>query len=251
MRRLGLTALLLPLLAGSARASGLYEATVIVTGMDARSRPAGLGTALAQAVAKVSGNPALLDDPHVAALAPLAPSLVESMAYLDRMSDLPHRDEQGTRDRPYDLQVRFDPAMLDSLLAGLGEIPWRVRPALAVAIRIEPRNGPTLLLHADTDPDERHRAALLAAADQAGLQVVLPLEAPLLEVTGAVPLLRQPDLVLRGSLSWQEGTGWAAQFTLPWHGRQHAWGVDGVGFDAAYREAMRGAARVLSGHDRE
>jgi len=246
MRRLALIALLLPPLASSAQASGLYEATVIVTGMDARSRPAGLGVALAQAVAKVSGNPALLDDPHVAALAPLAPSLVGSMAYLDRMSDLPHRDEQGTRDRPYDLQVRFDPAMLDSLLAGLGEIPWRVRPALAVAIQIEPRNGPALLLHADTDRDERHRAALLAAADQAGLQVVLPLDAP-----GAVPLLPQPDLVLRGSLSWQEGTGWAAQFTLPWHGRQHAWGVDGVGFDAAYRDAMRGAARVLSGHDGE
>lgn len=246
MRRLALAALLPPLLAGSAQASGLHEATVIVTGMDARSRPAGLGAALAQAMAKLSGNPALLDDPHVAALAPLAPGLVESMAYLDRMSDLPHQDEQGTRDRPYDLRVRFDPAMLDALLAGLGEVPWRIRPALAVAIRIEPRGGPALLLHADTDPDERHRAALLAAADQAGLQVVLPLDAP-----GTVPPLPQPDLVLRGSLSWQEGAGWTAQFTLPWHGRQHAWGVDGVGFDAAYRNAMRGAARVLSGHDGE
>lgn len=245
MRRLPLAALLF-LLAGSAQASGLYEATVIVTGTDARSRPAGLGAALAQAAAKLSGNPALLDDPHVAALAPLAPGLVESVAYLDRMSDLPHRDEQGTRDRPYDLLVCFDPAMLDALLAGLGELPWRVRPALAVAIQINPRSGPTLLLHADTDPDERHRAALLAAADQAGLQVVLPLDAP-----GAVPLLPQPGLVLHGSLSWQEGAGWAARFTLPWHGRQHAWRVDGVGFDAAYREAMHGAARVLSGHDGE
>ena len=246
MRRLAAAALLLPLLAGPALASGLYEATVIVTGTDARSRPAGLGAALAQAAAKLSGNPALLDDPHVAALAPLAPGLVESVAYLDRMSDLPHQDEQGTRDRPYDLQVRFDPAMLDALLAGLGEIAWRVRPALAIAIRIEPRSGPALLLQADTAPDERHRAALLAAADQAGLQVVLPLDTP-----GAVPQLPQPELVLHGSLSWQEGAGWAARFTLPWHGREHAWGVDGVGFDAAYRQAMRGAARVLSGHDGE
>ncbi len=246
MRRLALAVLTLATLTGSAQASGLYEATVIVTGTDARSRPAGLGAALAQAMAKLSGNPALLDDPHVAALAPLAPGLVESVAYLDRMSDLPHRDEQGTRDRPYDLLVRFDPAMLDALLAGLGELPWHVRPALAVAIQINPRSGPILLLHADTDPDERHRAALLAAADQAGLQVVLPLDAP-----STVPLLAQPDLVLHGSLFWQEGAGWAAQFMLPWHGRQHAWGVNGVGFDAAYREAMRGAARVLSGHDGE
>ncbi len=245
--RLLLALLLLPL---PARALGLYEASVIVTGTDARSRPAGLGQALAQVLAKVSGNPALLDDPQVAALAPAAPGLAASIAYLDRMSDLPRHDEQGSRDRPYDLLVRFDPASLDAMLQGLGEVPWRTRPSLLLDIRIEPRSGPPMALHADTAADERHRAALLAAADGAGLQVVLPLD----RTAGAGPARPDlapppPDLALRGTVSWVEGAGWTGRFALPWRGRDRAWEVSGVGFDEAYRVAVRGAARVLSGHD--
>ena len=233
-----------------AQALGLYEASVIVTGTDARSRPAGLGQALAQVLAKVSGNPALLDDPQVAALAPAAPGLVAALAYLDQMSDQPRHDEQGSRDRPYDLVVRFDPPSLDALLQGLGETPWRTRPPVLVDLRIEPRSGPAMPLRADTVNDERHRAALLAAADLAGLQVVLPLD----RTAGAGPARPDlapppPELVLRGTVSWVEGAGWAGRFTLPWRGRERAWTVEGVSFDEAYRTAMRGAARVLSGHD--
>ena len=236
--------LALLLLSAPAGATGLYEGSVIVTGTDARSRPAGLGAALAQVLAKVSGNPALLDTPQVAALAPAAPGLVDSLAYLDRMSDMPLRDEQGTRDRPYDLVVRFNPSLLDAMLQGLGETPWRTRPPLAVFLQVEPRGGIPTLLHADTPADDRHRAALLDAADRAGLQVALPLLAP-----GSAPPLPLPDLQLRGTLAWQEGQGWAGTFTLPWRGRDRTWSVSGVGFDAAYRAAMQGAARVLSGHE--
>ena len=239
--------LLLPL---PAHALGLYEAVVTVTGVDARSRPDGLGAALAQVLAKVSGNPALLDDPHVAALAPAAPGLVAALAYLDQMGDEPRHDEQGSRDRPYDLMVRFDPLLLNSMLQGLGEAPWRTRPPLLVLVRIMPRSGPPMPLLADTVGDERHRAALLTAADRAGLQLVLPLDQGV-DAAPARPNLAPPlpDLVLRGTLTWVDGEGWSGAFTLPWRGREHGWGVQGVGFDAAYRAAMYGAARVLSGHD--
>ncbi|HEY0203198.1 MAG TPA: DUF2066 domain-containing protein [Acetobacteraceae bacterium] len=233
-----------------AQALGLYEASVIVTGTDARSRPEGLGRALAQVLAKVSGSPALLDDPKVAALAPAAPGLVASLAYLDQMSDLPRRDEQGSRDRPYDLVVRFDPASLDAMLEGLGETPWRIRPPILVDLRIEPRSGPAMPLRADTAADERHRAALLAAADGAGLQMVLPLDRTAAAGPARPDLAPPPpELALRGTVSWVEGAGWTGRFTLPWHGRDHTWNVEGVSFDEAYRVAMRGAARVLSGHD--
>ena len=114
-----------------AQALGLYEASVVVTGTDARSRPAGLGQALAQVLAKVSGNPALLDDPKVAALAPAAPGLVAALAYLDQMSDQPRHDEQGSRDRPYDLVVRFNPPSLDAMLEGLGRDALARPPARA------------------------------------------------------------------------------------------------------------------------
>ena len=237
-------------LAAPAQALGLYETSVIVTGVDARSRPAGLGQALAQVLAKVSGNPALLSDPQVAALAPAAPGLVASLAYLDQMSDLPRRDEQGSRDRPYDLLVRFDQASVDAMLQGLGETAWRSRPAMLVDLRVEPRSGPALPLRADTIADERHRAALLAAADAAGLQVVLPLDRTAAPGPARPDLAPPPpDLALRGTVSWVEGAGWSGCFTLPWRGRDRAWSVEGVSFDEAYRTAMRGAARVLSGHE--
>lgn len=234
--------LILLLLAPSAQASGLYEAQAITTGTDARARPAALAACLAQVLAKVSGNPALLDDPRVAALGPAAPALLAGLAYLDRMSDIPHHDEQGTRDRPYDLLARFEPAEIDAALLGLGEIPWlnrRDRPRVLADIAITPADGAPIPLLADTDPAERHRAALLAAADRFGIPVLLrPSDGP----------APRAAATLHGTLAWQ-GDGWAAAWTLAWGGQSHAWDIRGVSFDEAYRNAVAGAAAALSGHD--
>ena len=235
--------LVLLLLATPTQATSLYEATTITTGMDLRSRPAALASCLAQVLAKVSGNPALLDDPRVVALGPAAPGLLAGLAYLDRMSNEPKHDEQGTRDRPYDLIARFEPAGVDAALLGLGEAPWlttRNRPSLLADIAITPRDGPAMPLRADTDPDERHRAALLAAADRFGLPVLLR------PVQGPAPIAAA---ILQGSLIWQETAGgWVGEWKLAWQGHEHAWRITGVSFDEAYRNAMTGAAAALSGH---
>ncbi len=235
--------LLLLLLTAPARATGLYEAATITTGMDAPARPAALAACLAQVLAKVSGNPALLDDQRVAALGPAAPGLLAGLAYLDRMSDEPKHDEQGTRDRPYDLIARFDPQGVDAALLGLGEAPWRTnrdRPSILVDVAITPRDGPIMPLRADTDPDERHRAALLAAADRFGIPVLLS------PVTGPPPLA---TTTLRGSMVWQDAAaGWVGAWSLLWQGREHSWRIAGVSFDEAYRNAVAGGAAVLSGH---
>ncbi len=243
MRRALLTLLLLaPLLPiHAARAAGLYEGQAITTGTDGRTRPAALAACLAQVLAKVSGNPALLDDPRVAALGPAAPGMLAGLAYLDRMGDVPKHDEQGTRDRPYDLLARFDPSGIDAALFGLGEMPWLVnrdRPRVLADITIAPRNGPPLPLLADTDADERHRAALLSAADRFGIPVLLR------PSDGAAPIALA---VLHGRIAWQDD-GWAAAWTLAWAGQQRAWTVHGVGFDEAYRNALAGTAAALSGH---
>lgn len=225
-----------------AHAAPLYEARVIVTGTDARSRPDGFARALAQVLAKVAGNPALATDPRVAALAPAAPGFVQNFAYLDRMSDMPRRDEQGTRDRPYDLIVAFDPGMMDAVLAGLGEAPWRgERPLLWTRVQVR-RGDVEFPLTADADQDERQRGALLAAGERFGLPVGLPpsdrLAAP--APPGAVPV--------SGTLTWSDAdAGWVAEWRMSWHGREHTWGTRGTGFDAAFRDLVGGAARVLSG----
>lgn len=227
---------------GLVAASGLYEAGVIVTGMDLRSRPDGLQRTLGQVLAKVSGNPALLEDARLDDVNPQ--DLLRNLAYLDRMSDQPKHDEQGSRDRPYDLVARFDPSAVDALLRRWNEAPWpEPRPDLAVAIQIRPRRGLGFTLHGDTDPDERHRAALLAAADRAGLALVLPLS------IGPRPAPVDAP-VLDGTLAWSDAdTGWVAEWRLSWHGAPHTWGLRGVGFDAAYRDAVAGAVRILSGHE--
>ena len=226
----------------TAQAASLYEASVIVTGTDGRSRPDGFARALAQVLAKITGNPALATDPRVTALAPAAPGFVRNFAYLDRMSNMPRRDEQGTRDRPYDLIVSFDPGMMDAVLAGLGEAPWRgERPLLWMRVQVR-RSDAEFSLTADADQDERQRGALLAASERFGLPVGLPPSDRLATPAppGAVPV--------SGTLIWSDAdAGWVAEWRMVWRGREHAWGARGVEFDAAFRDLVGGAARVLSG----
>ena len=182
-------------LATPARADALYSASVIVTGMDARSRPSGLRAALGQVLAKVSGDPALAGDPRLAATDP-AP-LLRALAYTDRMGDIPRHDEQGSRDRPYDLTAWFDPPGIDAVLRAWGHRPWSApRPPLRVEITIVPRTGPPMPMRADTDSDEQHRTALLAAAARFGLDPVLPLALPT-PITATGP-------VLSGTLRWSD-----------------------------------------------
>lgn len=235
-------ALTAPVLSRPGRAAGLYEARTITTGMDQRSRPAALAACLAQVLAKVSGNPALLDDPRVAALGPAAPAWLAGLAYLDRMSDEPKHDEQGTRDRPYDLIARFEPLGIDAALLALGEVPWlinRDRPSVLADVTIAFRGGATATLRADTDADERHRAALLAAADRFGVPLVLR------AADGPAPIAAA---TLHGSMAWQDATAWTGTWTLIWQGQRHVWDISGVSFDDAYRSAIAGTAAVLSGH---
>ncbi len=218
-----------------APAASLYEASTIVTGMDARSRPDGLRRILATVLARAGGDPDLAEDPRLATLDPMP--LLRGFAYLDRMSDIPRHDEQGSRDRPFDLVARFDPDGIDAVLRGWGARPWaEPRPALVIRIGIQPRRGAPFPLRADTDPDERHRAALLAAARQFGVDLVLPAVLDDPPVPSGAP-------VLSGALRWSDAdAGWNGIWSLG----DETWSSTGTSFDAAYRAALGGAVRRLS-----
>src|SRR5438067_10278519 len=143
MRRMG-TALLVALLCfcanvRAATVDDLYEARTIVTGEREETRIPGIAECLKDVLVKVSGDPRLIGDPRIAELSNHAVGLVRDYHYRDRMEGIPIHDEQGSRDRPYDLTVDFDPDKIDGLLHALGSKAWgaaRPRVAMFVAVRL-------------------------------------------------------------------------------------------------------------------
>ncbi len=242
MPRIG-TALVcfLLLFATPGAAASLYGGSVIVTGMDLRSRPDGFERALRQVLTKVSGNPAWLDDDRVTAAA--AAPLVASFAYLDRESDIPKHDEQGSRDRPYDLLVRFDPAKIDGLLRRWGDRPWSAeRPVIVADIEIVTRGRDRFPIRADTDTDERMRGALIAASRRFGLEVTIP------ATLAPTPDLNQAPR-LSGRLTWNDASSsWDGSWMLTQGTNRTGYISRSDSFDEAFRAAILGATRVLSGH---
>ena len=139
---------------------GRYEARTIVTGTDLRSRPAGMAACLADVLVKVSGDPSILDDPRLPALAAHAADDATGLDYWDRMSGIAHHDEQGSSDRPYNMTVRFDPARIEAALRTLGRAPWPdPRPALVVRVRVQGAHDTFDLTEAEPRADGM-RAAL-------------------------------------------------------------------------------------------
>src|SRR5437762_1290754 len=115
------------------------------------------------------------------------------------MTDIPHHDEQGTRDRPFDLIAHVDPDRLRQALAAAGLRPWLDRPTLAVSVAIRPRDGANFRITPEDDASERHQS-LLAAADRFGMRVALGTE----RATS-----------LDGELVWSEADfGWNATWRL-------------------------------------
>jgi hypothetical protein len=188
---------------------------------------------------------------------------VTDFAFRDRMAGIPAHDEQGTRDRPYDLTVRFDPAKIDAALRALGREPWKgPRPRLAALVGIEV-GGTPYLLASDGKRGRDQREALAEAAARYGLPMALPDEAALAAAglshaklqaldpgsLDAAAAAIGGDLALAGNLLWsEEALGWIADWRMDAGGESHRWQIRGVSFDDAFRNAMSGAAQILSGH---
>ena len=188
---------------------------------------------------------------------------VKDFSYRDRMEGIPIHDEQGTRDRPYDLTVDFHPERIDDILLVLGQKPWMARrPTIMVilAVKYEARS---YLLTGDADEGFDQRESFMSAAWLTGMPVVLPSSATLKEAgmtaeklpTASLADLRRiarasgGGIVLAGSIAWNKGMlGWKGNWQLQSTDGPHDWQIQNVNFDVAFRSAMRGAAQVLSGH---
>jgi len=241
----------------------LYQAYAIVTGTDMRQRPWGFAQCLREVLVKASGDPRLKDDPRMTGLAAHADQLVTSFDYVDMMAGIPKKDDQGSYDRPHRLTVHFDPARIDSALAELGEKAWRGdRPVVVPVLLVRGRKPPPYILSAEIPAGAEQRGSFIAAASEFGMNVRLPSEAELAAWGIAVdhfpfPKAAPPDqkpgaapgeAIVVGSLEWNETLpGWIGSWRTRWHGVDHAWGVSGVNYDAAFRDIVRGIVLLASG----
>jgi hypothetical protein len=243
--------------AGSAQDMGaFYQATVIVTGTDMRSRPRGFAECLRDVLVKLSGEPRLRDDPRVAELAPHADTFVTSFNYVDPRAGQKVHDDQGTYDRSYNLTVRFDPVRIDKTLVDLGEEPWRGERPVVVPILTVRGFASSYLLSAESPAGADQRAAFTGVAQDFGLTVRFPTDAEFAawSVTpGQVPSPPSAsppnEALVAGTLTFDRTLpGWVGSWQMRWRGVEYDWQVSGVNYDGAFRDIVRGVVRVASGH---
>jgi uncharacterized protein len=248
----------------AAEAADLYRAQAIVTGQGETNRIIGFASCLEDVLIKVSGAQKLAGDRRLAAYKSKAKGFVRAFSYHDQMSGTPTRDEQGTRDRPYDLIVDFDEKKIDDILKALGLEPWLSRrPVLGVFVEMQ-QGLKKYMVTADADQSELQRESLLAAASKRGMAIVLPSVAALakLSINGvelrtmtsstlaSVAAQQGGEIALVGRLVWVDRElGWATQWQMDWQSRTHRWQVRGVTFDEAFRRGIGGAAQILSNND--
>jgi hypothetical protein len=245
----------------AAAADDLYRAQAIVTGQGEANRIIGFASSLEEVLIKVSGAQKLAGDSRLTPYKSKAADFVKAHSYHDQMSGTPTRDEQGTRDRPYDLIVDFDEKKIDDLLRAFRLKPWLShRPILAVFVEMQ-QGSRKYIVTADAKQSEFQRESLLAAAATRGTSIVLPGVAAL-EKSGinAAELGTIPsstlasraaeqggEVALIGRLVWVDRElGWATQWQMNWQSRTHRWRVRGVTFDEAFRRGIGGAAQILS-----
>jgi len=241
----------------------LYTTRAVVTGKDERNRALGFALCFEDVVVKISGDASIVGDRRFGDLAGSAEQYVSTFSYRDRFEGRPVHDEQGTYDRPHFLTCHFDPPKIDGVLKTLGRKPWLGhRPRLVMVLTVHGRvNSGILSGDGAFDPDMRE--ALANAAQRYGLTVNLPSVGTLQTNkinpdTAAVASgdrlrrvaeMSNAELPLVGDLQWSDAAlGWIATWSLEASGRRHRWSVRGVNYDEAFRNAVRGAARVLSGN---
>ena len=250
---------------GMVQAAGdnLYRAQIIVTGQGEANRISGFALCLEDVLIEVSGALKLAGDPRLEPYKAKAGDFVSAYNYYDQMTGTPKRDEQGTRDRPYDLIVDFDPDKINDVLAKLGLKPWPLpRPRLGVLIEME-QGQRQFIVTSDAKQSDLERDSVSAAAAKRGMAIVLPSVAALEKsnVTAAAlmtlasatlsPVVagEGADVVLRGHLAWSDqDLGWINEWQLEFRGQPHRWQFRGVTFDEAFRRALGGAAQILSGN---
>ena len=128
------------------------------------------------------------------------------------MEGIPIHDEQGTRDRPYDLTVDFLPEKIDELLQALGQKPWTARrPTIVVMLAVK-YEAKSYLLTGDADEGFDQRESFMSAAWLTGMPMTLPSAAAFSEAGMTAEKLPTADIWRTGEncagKRWRDCAGW-------------------------------------------
>jgi hypothetical protein len=238
----------------------LYKAETIVTGTGPSERMRGFRIGVEDVLVKLTGDASLVDSAEAGNVAVKAADLIADFTYEDRMKNLPIHDEQGTRDRPHYLRMRFDPEKFDAALAQAGLRKWTgERPTLAVWLGIsEPRGNYVLAREGE---GYGQREVLKDASKKRGIPILLPAEnqSAVTYETIAKPdidTLRQASKalggngILYGRLDFDGEAHWNTSWTVAGDGVEASWTANGVTFDVALKGAIDQAAGAYSRHAR-
>ncbi len=237
----------------------LYNAQTVVTGTQEPERTRGFRVGLVDVVVKLTGDVRLADSDKLKPLLQDPHPLVEHFEYEDRMKGIPVHDEQGTRERPFYLRIRFKAPEMDKALADLGLRKWASdRPLLAVWLGVKTAVGDFILTKTGGD-GYAQRIVLTETSQRRGLPVLLPDEEggpstvkfddiaannfPKIKNASA-----KADAWLCGVLSITESGYWDISWRLLWKGKSHDWAKRDVTFDVALKDGLQTSALILSGN---
>lgn len=238
----------------------LYSAQTVVTGTVEPERTRGFRAGLADVIVKLTGDARLAGDARLQPLLEKPHRFVERFEYEDRMKGIPVHDEQGTRERPHYLRIRFKPAAMDAALAQLGLSKWLVpRPRLAIWLGvIEARDS--FVLSASGPEGYGQRLVVAETAARRGIPVWLPAKDTTITVDdvreGNAAKLRHAapdaDALLAGTLALVPGGYWDINWRFrsknPTGDRTKRWTMRRVTFDTAIKGGLETAALILSGN---
>jgi uncharacterized protein len=243
----------------------LYRCATVVTGTRMETRLPGFAECLREVVIKLTGDQTIVTDPRFSRRAKHPEEDVDLFSYRDRLFGRPVHDEQGTHDRPHNLTVVFKRSRIDALARSLGREPWPAsRPRVFLLVAVENLKASFVLTRAGTiDRSADMREAITAATNKAALpEVVLPTQDELaargwnndsisqasLADAEALGRADGADAAIVGHMVFSEkALGWIVRWRMAHSGNVYRWGTRGVNFDAAYRNALFGAAQVLAG----
>jgi hypothetical protein len=231
----------------------LYRAETIVTGQGEPERLRGFRVGAEEAVVKLTGDATLLGSEKLAPIIERSATLVQDFTYEDRMKGIPVHDEQGTRDRPHFLRIRFDKTKFDAALAEAGLKRWQgERPVLAVWLGIKDARS-AIVLSAEGPEGYGQREVLKEASKKRGVPIVLPKpgqSAVSYETIakGEAGTLRQEaerlgaDGLLYGTLDFNGDVAWNTRWTVSGKDTEATWTMKGVTFDTALKGAIERSA---------